>query len=373
MDVQFQVKLPFSGWDYFPLPNVASTSEQYELIINVQFPAFVAKFFGVDVSEKSLLPTRYEVPESPFVSEARRLIEASSFSLCSEGVGGTYFVRNADGSVMGIFKPTDEEPGALNNPKKTIKNPILSPGGGAVREVAAYLMDRQNFAGVPTTAMLSGVRNKLFFTDDEKEGSIQAFMTNDGESSSFGSSCFNTEDVHRIGTLDIRIFNLDRNGENILVNKKDGQFRLTPIDHTYCLPPISSLDGAYFEWQYWPQAKKPFSQQTKDYVASINIDEDAHLLRSLGLPEECVATMVVSTMLLKEAVAAGFTLYDIGCFMSRGIPLTNPSKFEQLIAQCVPSTNDEYSDLLTPAFLQNLTRALKVAFPSPTTQQQIQA
>jgi len=364
MDVQFQVKLPFSGWDYFPLPNVASTSEQYELIINVQLPTFVAKLFGVEVPDKSTLSYDETTAEPPFVTEARRLIEASRFSLCEEGVGGTYFLHNDDGAIMGIFKPADEEPGSLNNPKNVIKNPILPPGGGSIRELAAYLLDRQNFAGVPPTYLLSGVQNKRFSTEDEKYGSLQTFVENIGESSSFGSSAFNTEDIHRIGALDVRIFNLDRNGENMLVRKKDGQMRLTPIDHTYCLPAISLLDGAYFEWQYWPQAKKPFSQQTKDYVAAIDVEQDVLLLRSLGLPEECIATMVASTILLKEAVAAGWTLYDIASFMCRGIPLTNPSKFEELIAKCAPSTNEGFS----ASALKNYVEALK-AIVSPTTEQ----
>jgi len=148
-----------------------------------------------------------------------------------------------------------------------------------------------------------------------------------------GYSGFEIEDVHRIGTLDIRIFNLDRNGENILVRKEDGRQRLIPIDHTYCLPPIDSLDGAFFEWQYWPQAKKPFSIDTLNYIASIDIENDAKILRSLGFSEECVMTMIVTTTLLKEAAANGRTLFDIACLMSRGIPLTKPSLLEEIVLE----------------------------------------
>lgn len=182
MDVQFQLKLPYSGWDYFPLPNVASSAEEYELIINFQLPAFVAKLFGVSVpSALKNTPVTYDSyglsTESPLVAEARRLIESGNFELCKEGVGGTYFITGLDGSVLGIFKPTgtshnfsmfnfvpDEEPGAPNNPKKVIKNPILPPGGGGIRELAAYLLDR-NFAGVPQTYFLTNVHHKGFSTD----------------------------------------------------------------------------------------------------------------------------------------------------------------------------------------------------------------
>lgn len=160
---------------------------------------------------------------------------------------------------------------------------------------------------------------------------------------------------------------MDRNGENMLVRKQDGQFRLIPIDHTYCLPPVTSLDGAFFEWQYWTQAKKPFSQETRDYVASIDIEQDVQLLRSLRISEESIATMVVSTMLLKEAVSAGWTLFDIACVMSRGVPLTNPSKFEALLSSCASNTKEGVPSL-SPAFLQTYSEALK-SFVIPKAEQ----
>lgn len=198
----------------------------------------------------------------------------------------------------------------------------------------------------------------------EKFGSLQAYVDNDGESSAFGSTLFNVEDVHRIGVLDIRLFNMDRNEENMLVRKEsDGQLRLIPIDHTYCLPAVTNLDGAFFEWQYWPQAKKPFSQTTKDYVAAINIDQDAQLLRSLGFPEASVTTMTVSTLLLKEAVSSGWTLHDIACFMSRGIPMTTPSKLEELLSKCADTTQDP-SITCTPSFLATYKENLRTVIAS---------
>lgn len=181
MDVlTVQLKLPFSGWEYFPLPTVASSPEQYELIIKFPLPAFVAKLFGAEAPSDSLIPNygRYAFSESPFVTEARRLLTSGNFNMCKEGVGGTYFINNPDGSIMGIFKPCgmgplsfflmapDEEPGSPNNPKNIIKNPILPPGGGFIRELAAYLMDRENFAGVPPTYFLSNVQHKGFSTDE---------------------------------------------------------------------------------------------------------------------------------------------------------------------------------------------------------------
>ena len=61
-----------------------------------------------------------------------------------------------------VFKPQDEEPGAASNPRghgagsgdASLRRGVR-PGEGAVREVAAYVLDRNHFAGVPPTALVS--------------------------------------------------------------------------------------------------------------------------------------------------------------------------------------------------------------------------
>jgi len=47
---------------------------------------------------------------------------------------------------------------------------------------------------------------------------------------------FEIEEVHKIGILDVRILNADRNDENMLVKKNNGKFELIPIDHGLSLP-----------------------------------------------------------------------------------------------------------------------------------------
>ena len=37
--------------------------------------------------------------------------------LASAGTGGSYFIAGADGAPVAVFKPLDEEPCAINNPK----------------------------------------------------------------------------------------------------------------------------------------------------------------------------------------------------------------------------------------------------------------
>jgi hypothetical protein len=91
---------------------------------------------------------------------------------------------------------------------------------------------------------------------------------------------FAVRDVHRLGILDVRLYNTDRHSGNILVRRPadlsghggeaavaaemafdslslslraEQRVELIPIDHGYCLP--ESLDAVYFEWLFWPQVR----------------------------------------------------------------------------------------------------------------------
>ena len=53
----------------------------------------------------------------------------------------------------------------------------------------------------------------------------------------FGSSRFSVPEIHKIGILDIRILNCDRNDANILIQQTgDSELILIPIDHGLSLP-----------------------------------------------------------------------------------------------------------------------------------------
>ncbi|KAG7393647.1 Phosphatidylinositol 4-kinase type 2-beta [Phytophthora boehmeriae] len=88
--------------------------------------------------------------------------------------GGVYYLRTKNRRLTAVFKPADEEPYALNNPKNFQKpeqaagasgiRQGISPQDSAVREVAAYLLDHQHFAKVPTT-MLASLYHPAFHYD----------------------------------------------------------------------------------------------------------------------------------------------------------------------------------------------------------------
>lgn len=121
--------------------------------------------------------------------------------LITQGSSGSYFARNSQGKVVGVFKPKDEEPYASRNPKWTkwihrnlfpffFGRALLIPNLSYVSEAAAYVLDCQLRTHiVPYTEVVS-LSSKSFHYDfwerrayyrkkkpfPEKAGSFQVFL-----------------------------------------------------------------------------------------------------------------------------------------------------------------------------------------------------
>ncbi|QCD97093.1 Phosphatidylinositol 3-/4-kinase [Vigna unguiculata] len=266
------------------------------------------------------------------------------------GLGGAYAFCNQNGTNIAVAKPVDEEPFAFNNPKglggQMLGQPGLKKsiriGETGIRELAAYLLDHGGLAAVPPTALVKFSNAAFFVTSNAasappmpKVASLQRFVGHGFDAGELGPSFFSVSSVHNIGILDIRIMNLDRHAGNMLVAKHDSSNNnnnnnnnnntsygatvadLVPIDHGFCLP--EWLDDPYFEWLHWPQASIPFSDFELDYISKLDPFKDAELLRT-GVPllrESAVRVLIVSTVLLKQAAAAGLCLAEIGQMMTR--------------------------------------------------------
>jgi phosphatidylinositol 4-kinase type 2 len=297
-------------------------------------------------SDDSVSPP--SAPITPFGSPGTL---AHSFDLAREGLlmgnapqlsqggnGGAYFLKGINGKPAAVFKPADEEPFAPNNPRghRASHNGEgmrkgTKAGEGATREVAAYLLDHGGFAGVPATSLANLTDSEQ---DDGKLGSLQEYVENTAEAEEFGPSMFPTEEVHKITILDIRLANTDRNAGNILVQSdEDGKIvRLIPIDHGYALP--HTLEDVCFEWEFWPQATQPYSDDVKEYVAMLDADEDIEYLREndIELAPSSERVLRVCTTLLKEAVARDFRAADIASMLNRK-NANRKSDIEKIAAQ----------------------------------------
>jgi len=136
------------------------------------------------------------------VESVRSAIELGMHpKLITQGSSGSYFARNTQGTVVGVFKPKDEEPYASRNPKWTkwihrnlfpffFGRACLIPNLSYISEAAAYVLDAQLRTHlVPYTDIVS-LSSKSFHYDfwdrrafyrrkkpfPEKPGSFQVFL-----------------------------------------------------------------------------------------------------------------------------------------------------------------------------------------------------
>ena len=325
-----------------------------------------------------------------------------------------------------MFKPLDEEPFAPNNPKGFVGKALGAPGvsravrvgEAAFREVAAFLLDHERFSRVPRTALVRIHHDLAAFHVNTggstaaaaaaaapvvasmtvrtpsgagprraavpKLGSLQVYVRHDYDASEHGTSRFPAVEVHRLGILDVRLYNTDRHTGNILVCRPDVTMpgtpatpaggiaaalegdgvELVPIDHGYCLP--DALESVYFEWLHWPQASMPFSKDTLAYIDRLDGDADAQLLaRELPcLRPGCGRLIQLTTRTLQAAAAAGLCLADIGGLLSRPVVRIGeePSPVERLVESTLAALAESLSTSSTvPVAVSNAVTPLRVA------------
>ncbi|AFZ81332.1 phosphatidylinositol 3- and 4-kinase domain-containing protein [Theileria equi strain WA] len=278
--------------------------------------------------------------------------------LTMDGTGGTYQMFNKLRKCCAIFKPIDEEAFTPYNPRgyegkmnqQGFRTGVLS-GEGASREVAAYLLDEAygGLCGVPITTMVeashSAFKNSCdskYTTDFEpgakwKPGSLQEYIESRGTSGNYNPNLFSISDVHRIGILDLRVLNLDRNDENILVvnttyskqsSNSNRKYRLVPIDHGLILPDAIDIADIDLVWFTWPQSEVPFSQDELDLIYSFDPDKDAERLKKhLHIRSECLRTMKVTVRLLQIAASMHLNLKQIAQIVCRN-DIDTPSELE---------------------------------------------
>lgn len=121
--------------------------------------------------------------------------------MISQGSSGSYFARNPEGKVVGVFKPKDEEPYASRNPKWTkwlhrnlfpcfFGRACLIPNLSYVSEAAAYVLDARLRTNMVPYTDIVWLSSKSFFYDfwdrrkawkgkkplPAKAGSFQVFL-----------------------------------------------------------------------------------------------------------------------------------------------------------------------------------------------------
>ena len=149
--------------------------------------------------------------------------------MISQGSSGSYFARDSEGKVVGVFKPKDEEPYASRNPKWTkwihrnlfpcfFGRACLIPNLSYVSEAAAYVLDAQLRTDLVPCTDIVYLASKSFYYDfwdrrttwggkknlPAKVGSFQVFLKGYKDANVFlrehpwpdqANGGFNAEDV----------------------------------------------------------------------------------------------------------------------------------------------------------------------------------
>lgn len=256
--------------------------------------------------------------------------------------GDVFALCSPSGEKVAVFKPSGRE---------HFNRHSLKAGQGAVREEAAYVVDRLSggTAGLPVTTCTA-----LEVSPGAMEsGSLQAFahghigpVEDFAMPRSYAAAIqfVSVEKVESVAILDMRLFNTDRHGGNLLLTKPPEEgctHGLVPIDHGCCLPPWWSLDEACFEaWKGWPQLCATPSAHAKATVAKAveSLPATIQALRELGIESASLVTLQLSTLFLEVGVLERCLPLDI----LAGLLLRNdesnvedPSWFEQQVSRSI--------------------------------------
>lgn len=265
----------------------------------------------------------HQYPKAGELPTMSALVVPSLRGSCCGSICGAYLQRLCEGNsgdaeqsnIEYVFKPFKDDPSDLPELKRGIEF-----GDAIYKETAAYLVDHFSFAGVPVTHT-GMVKFRLSSTQHTtlELGSLQEHIQYECSAEDISSCTFDRDDVHSIGLLDCRIFNLDRSERSILLQRgASTKMRLVPIDHGLSMPSWDKLSGACFCWSSWKLAAEPFSEAMRIYVAALEPFKDVTTLLKLGIRPDCVLTYLICSLFVKKAVAEGLRLCDIAATMQSG-------------------------------------------------------
>lgn len=239
----------------------------------------------------------------------------------------------------------------------------IPSGQGYIREVAAYVMDKDHFASVPATTLVETYHPKFSYVNksikEKKIGSLQEFVQGVSKAEDLGLNfvaSFDVSEVHKIVILDLRILNADRHGGNLFYNVSnavlpytflsDGPkaLQLIPFDHGSAFPLSPNISVYDWEWYDWPQTSVEMDQKTIDYILALNFDEELARLEAMSIlqyfPNRCINLLRCSHMILQAGAKAGLRLKQIAAMIARTED-DKPSVMELLINDAIGENSVE--------------------------------
>ena len=137
----------------YQIVDAANPKIYYKLQNNSKQPEFGIWIYAAFPANSKLKSIIYEISKSFYNGLVPTMLLG--------GTSGTYNLKGLDKNVIAIFKPLDEEAFAPNNQKGYVEKfghasfrPGILSGEGSIREVAAYLLDKNNFFDIPETTFV---------------------------------------------------------------------------------------------------------------------------------------------------------------------------------------------------------------------------
>ncbi|XP_045429575.1 phosphatidylinositol 4-kinase type 2-beta isoform X6 [Pipistrellus kuhlii] len=199
------------------------------------------------------------------ILKAEQAIEFGVFpERIPQGSSGSYFVKDPKRRIVGVFKPKSEEPYSQLNPKWTkyihkvccpccFGRSCLVPNQGYLSEAAASLVDEKLHLGiVPKTRVVWLVSETFnYSTIDRAKARGKKYAL---------------EKVPKVGRKFHRIGLPPKEAK--CVDEKESLIKVAAIDNGLAFP-FKHPDEwrAYpFHWAWLPQAKVPFSEETRNLI-----------------------------------------------------------------------------------------------------------
>jgi len=114
------------------------------------------------------------------------------------------------------------------------------------------------------------------------------------------------EIAEAVALLDMRVFNTDRHGANLLLLRQEKPHGLGPIDHGCCLPAWWALGEASFDaWFAWPHVRCEPSQAARA-LAQLSYEKLPQMCdqaRVVGLEDAGIITLQLCTLLVFIAIS----------------------------------------------------------------------
>lgn len=208
------------------------------------------------------------------------------------------FTQELDQTVQGDFRIETAVHGTQHTP--ILVNEQGEPVGiiKTKNEILAHRLDHEHFACVPPALKYNIPKTG--------EVIVQKWVPDAKMATEYAREKeLNSEQLHHIRVLDIRMGNSDRNKGNVLVAEKEDRKFVIPIDHDlihHYIPNDTNWEASYLN--------VPFSPLSKSYIQKLDIEKDAKIMDELGYSKEEIKSMKLRTTLLKMAVERHLSLRE---------------------------------------------------------------